>query len=151
MRDKSSDLIRQTTLALLLVRVRKEKRVPAMRIFCCLLLLTFASPACAQLAAYNQVNSYSPPASYNPFSEVGIDQRLDEQVPLDLTFRDEAGKTVNLRDYFGDKPLILSLAYYDCPMLCSLVVNGLIRTLRTLSFSAGNEFNVLTVSFNPKE
>lgn len=122
-----------------------------MRIFCCLLLLAFASPATAQLAAYNQANSYSPPASYNPFSEVGIDQRLNEQVPLDLTFRDEAGRTVHLRDYFGDKPLILSLAYYDCPMLCSLVVNGLIRTLRTLSFSAGNEFNVLTVSFNPKE
>jgi len=151
MRDKNSYPIRLTISAPSLVRVRKEKKVTAMRIFCCLLLLTFASPATAQLAAYNQANSYSPPASYNPFTEVGIDQRLNEQVPLDLTFRDETGKTVSLRDYFGDKPLVLSLAYYDCPMLCSLVVNGLIRTLRTLSFSAGNEFNVLTVSFNPKE
>lgn len=122
-----------------------------MRAFCCLLLFAFASPATAQLAAYDQVNSYSPPASYNPFTEVGIDQRLNEQLPLDLTFRDEAGQTVRLRDYFGDRPVILSLAYYDCPMLCPLVINGLIRTLRTLSFSAGNEFNVLTVSFNPKD
>lgn len=122
-----------------------------MRMLCCLLLLAFASPATAQLGAYNQANSYSPPASYNPFTEVGIDQRLNEQAPLDLTFRDETGKTVHLQDYFGDKPVILSLAYYDCPMLCSLVMNGLIRTLRTLSFSAGTEFNVLTVSFNPKD
>lgn len=122
-----------------------------MRMSCCLLLLMFASPAIAQLAAYNQAASYSPPASYNPFTEVGIDQHLNEQVPLDLTFRDETGKTVQLRDYFGEKPVILSLAYYDCPMLCSLVINGLIRTLRTLSFSAGKEFNILTISFNPKE
>lgn len=122
-----------------------------MPMLCCLLLLAFASPATAQLGAYNQAAPYSPPASYNPFTEVGIDQRLNEQVPLDLTFRDETGKTVHLQDYFADKPVILSLAYYDCPMLCSLVVNGLIRALRTLSFSAGTEFSVLTVSFNPKD
>jgi protein SCO1/2 len=76
---------------------------------------------------------------------------LNEQVPLDLTFRDETGKNVQLRDYFGEKPVILSLVYYECPMLCSLVLNGLLRSLRALAFTAGEEFNVVTVSFNPVE
>ncbi len=113
-----------------------------------LLLLLFVSSATAQLAAYNQVAPYKAPASHNPFADIGLDQRLDAQLPLDLTFTDETGKQVRLREYFGTKPVILSLAYYDCPMLCTLVVNGLIRTLRTLSFSAGNELTVLTISFN---
>ncbi len=91
------------------------------------------------------------PASFNPVPQVGFDQRLGEQLPLDLPFKDEAGNPVQLRQYFGDKPVILSLAYYDCPMLCTLVLNGLVRTLRTLSFSAGNEFTVLTVSFDSRE
>jgi protein SCO1/2 len=117
----------------------------------CALTLTLSSPAPAQLAAYNQSPSYSKPASENPFANIGLDQRLNEQIPLSLSFRDESGKTVQLGDYFGEKPVILQFAYYDCPMLCTLVINGLIRTLRTLSFSAGNEFNVVTVSFNPKE
>lgn len=115
------------------------------------LLLLFVSSATAQLAAYNEAAPYKPPASHNPFADIGLDQRLDSQLPLDLAFSDESGKQVHLRDYFGKKPVILSLAYYDCPMLCTLVINGLIRTLRTLSFSAGNEFTVLTVSFNPTD
>lgn len=116
-----------------------------------LLLVFFVSSATAQLAAYNLAAPYKEPASHNPFADIGLDQRLDVQLPLDLTFSDESGKQVHLRDYFGTKPVILSLAYYDCPMLCTLVINGLIRTLRTLSFSAGNEFTVLTVSFNPTD
>jgi protein SCO1 len=116
------------------------------------LLLLFVSSATAQLAAYNnEAAPYKPPASHNPFADIGLDQRLDSQLPLDLAFSDENGKQVHLRQYFGKKPVILSLAYYDCPMLCTLVINGLIRTLRTLSFSAGNEFTVLTVSFNPTD
>ncbi|MBI1927913.1 SCO family protein [Candidatus Poribacteria bacterium] len=83
--------------------------------------------------------------------EVGIDQRLNEQVPLDLVFRDETGKLVRLGDYFGEKPVILSLVYYECPMLCTLVLNGLLKSLRALSFDVGKEFNVVTVSFNPGE
>jgi len=76
---------------------------------------------------------------------------LNEQLPLDLTFRDETGKTVQLREYFGEKPVILALVYYDCPMLCTLVLNGVLRSLRTLSFTVGHEFNVVTVSFNSKD
>jgi protein SCO1/2 len=91
------------------------------------------------------------PASFNPVPQVGFDQRLGAQLPLDLLFTDENGQTVQLGQYFGNKPVILSLAYYDCPMLCTLVLNGLVRTLRALSFSAGNEFTVLTVSFDERE
>ena len=114
-------------------------------------MLLSLSPATAQLAAYNQTPTYSKPASENPFANIGLDQLLNQQLPLTLSFRDETGKTVQLGVYFGEKPVILSFAYYDCPMLCTLVINGLIRTLRTLSFSAGTEFNIVTVSFNPKD
>lgn len=82
--------------------------------------------------------------------DVGIDQKLNEAIPLDLAFRDEAGRSVQLRDYFGEKPVILTLVYYDCPMLCTFILNGLLRSLRALSFDAGNQFNVVTVSFDPR-
>jgi protein SCO1/2 len=83
--------------------------------------------------------------------EIGIDQHLNEQIPLDLTFRDEAGQSVQLGQYFGKKPVILALVYYQCPMLCTLTLNGLVSALKVLSFDVGNQFNVVTVSFNPSE
>ena len=83
--------------------------------------------------------------------DIGIDQHLNEQVPLDLTFRDEAGQSVRLGQYFGQKPVILALVYYECPMLCTLTLNGLVSALKAVSFGVGNEFNVVTVSFNPAE
>jgi protein SCO1/2 len=82
---------------------------------------------------------------------VGFDQRLDAQVPPDLVFRDETGRAVRLGDYFGDRPLILVLAYYRCPMLCTEVLNGLVRGMLDLPFTVGKEFDVLTVSFDPRE
>jgi protein SCO1/2 len=111
----------------------------------------FSSPAAAQLAAYNQAAPYAKPASENPFANIGLEQHLNTQIPLALQFRDENGTAVRLGDYFGEKPVILSFAYYDCPMLCTMVINGLIRTLRTMSLSAGTEFNIVTVSFNPND
>jgi protein SCO1/2 len=95
----------------------------------------------------------SPPANVRPpgLKNVGIEQRLNEQVPLGLVFRDESGKTVTLRDYFGPKPVILNLVYYKCPMLCSEVLSGLVSALKILKFDVGNQYNVLTVSFNPRE
>jgi protein SCO1/2 len=81
---------------------------------------------------------------------ISIDQKLNEAVPLELEFRDETGRPVRLHDYFGEKPVILSLVYYDCPMLCTLVLNGLLRSLRALQFDAGKEFNVVAVSFDPR-
>jgi protein SCO1/2 len=95
----------------------------------------------------------SPPATMRPpgLKDVGIQQNLNTQIPADLTFRDENGKTVKLGDYFGKKPMILSLVYYQCTMLCGEVLNGLDTALRVLKFDVGNQFDVLTVSFDPKD
>ena len=83
--------------------------------------------------------------------DVGIDQKLDAQVPLDLAFRDETGRAVRLGDYFGKRPVVLSLVYYDCPMLCTLVLNGMVRGLRAIPFEPGKDFEAVTVSFDPHE
>jgi protein SCO1 len=95
----------------------------------------------------------APPANIRPpgLKNVTIEQHLNKQLPLSLPFRDENGKAVQLGDYFGKKPVVLSLVYYRCPMLCSEVLAGLEGSLRALSFDAGKEFNVLTVSFDPKD
>jgi protein SCO1 len=82
---------------------------------------------------------------------VAFDQKLDGQVPLDLSLVDERGAKVQLRDYFGDKPVILNFVYYKCQDLCPLLLDGLVRTLRALSFDVGNQFNVVTVSFDPSD
>jgi protein SCO1/2 len=95
----------------------------------------------------------SPPASMRPpgLKNVGILQNLNTQIPADLTFLDENGKTVKLGDYFGRKPIILSLVYYKCTMLCGEVLAGLDSALGVLKFDVGKEFDVLTVSFDPKD
>ena len=85
------------------------------------------------------------------YKNVGFDQRLGENVPLDLAFRDDAGQEVRLGRYFGEKPVILALVYYKCPMLCTLVLNGLLKSLRYVAFDVGKEFDVVLVSFNPNE
>jgi len=94
-----------------------------------------------------------PPREATPgvLQEIGFDQKLGDAVPLDLAFRDETGRDVRLRDYFGSKPVVLSLVYYKCPMLCTLTLNGLAGALEVLSFVPGKEFNVVTVSFDPQE
>jgi protein SCO1/2 len=83
--------------------------------------------------------------------EVGIDQRLNQQVPLDLQFYDEHGRTIRLGDYFQGKPVILVLAYYRCPKLCTEVLNGLLEGLRGVPLDIGDEFQVVTVSFDARE
>jgi protein SCO1/2 len=95
----------------------------------------------------------SPPANVRPagLKNVGIEQHLDEQIPLGLAFRDESGKTVHLGDYFGKKPVILNLVYYQCPMLCGEVLIGLESALKVLKFDVGDQFDVLTVSFDAHE
>ena len=82
---------------------------------------------------------------------VGLDQKLGSQVPLDLEFLDADGRKVTLGQFFGEKPVVLTLVYYECPMLCTLILNGTVRALRAMDFSAGEEFNVVTVSINPEE
>lgn len=83
--------------------------------------------------------------------DVGIDQRLDNQLPLDLAFHDESGGTIKLGEYFGRKPVILAMVYYECPMLCTEVLNGLLASLKNMPLDVGKQFNVVTVSFNPRE
>jgi protein SCO1 len=84
--------------------------------------------------------------------QVGFEQKLGGSVPLDLRFKDDSGRDVLLRDYFGRKPVVLSLNYYGCPMLCTVTLNGLASALNVLtSFDAGREFEVVTVSFDPSE
>jgi protein SCO1/2 len=83
--------------------------------------------------------------------DVGIDQNLNQQIPLNLTFRDETGKTVQLSQYFGKKPVVLSLVYFSCPMLCTMVEDGLLQSLKHISFNVGDQYEVLTVSFDPHD
>ena len=83
--------------------------------------------------------------------QVGIDQKIGQQLPLGLVFRDEDGKDVKLGQFFGSRPVVLALAYYECPMLCTQVLNGMTGALKTLSFDAGKDFDVVVVSIDPKD
>jgi len=83
--------------------------------------------------------------------DVGIDQKLNNSVPLDLAFRDETGQTVKLAQFFGNGPVILSLVYYNCPMLCTQVLNGMERSLKDVPMDIGKQFSVVTVSIDPTE
>jgi protein SCO1 len=83
--------------------------------------------------------------------DVGLDQKLNEQVPLDLTFHDEDGRTVRLADYFGAVPVVLSLNYFDCPMLCPLVLNDVLRAARAIPLGLGQDYRILTVSIDPHD
>lgn len=95
----------------------------------------------------------APPASQrlNMLENVRFDQNLDARLPLDLPFVDETGRTVRLGDYFGERPVILALVYYECPMLCTQVLNGLVSALGVLDFDAGRDFDVVALSFDPGE
>ena len=87
----------------------------------------------------------------NPLKNVGIDQKLGSKVPLDLPFKDDAGREVRLGDYFGKKPVLLALVYYSCPMLCTQILNGVESSLRAVTFNPGDEFEVVVVSFDARE
>jgi protein SCO1/2 len=83
---------------------------------------------------------------------IGIDQRLNEQLPLDAVFHDEEHKAIKLGDFFGQgKPVIIALVYYQCPMLCNQVLNGMLNGLKEVPFNVGEQYNVVVVSFDPRE
>ncbi len=109
-----------------------------------------AAPAYAQYAAGPQRPDPVGEKS-GILKQVGIDQKIGQQLPLDLVFRDETGRDVRLGQYFNGKPVVMALAYYDCPMLCTQVLNGMTGALKTLSFDAGKEFEVIVVSIDPKD
>lgn len=84
--------------------------------------------------------------------EVGIDQRLSQQIPLDATFLDQHGQQVRIGQLLGKRPAVLALVYYECPMLCTMVLNGLLRTLRVMTtMNVGEDFDIITISFDPSE
>jgi len=83
--------------------------------------------------------------------EIAFDQKLGAQLPLDLPFTDDTGKAVRLGEYFGQKPVLMLITYFNCTMLCPLLLDGLVRALRPISFDIGQQFTVLTVSINPRE
>jgi len=124
------------------------------QIFATALLL---AAAVSSAAAQSDVPGVNPspgiPSSQMPsvLSKVTFDQRLNERLPLDLMFRDEDGRTVRLGEYFGKRPVILAFVYYDCPMLCTQVLNGIDTSLSVLTETVGREFDVVAVSFDPRE
>ncbi|MEO8126441.1 MAG: SCO family protein [Bryobacteraceae bacterium] len=109
----------------------------------------------AAFAAFATPQIYGPPqvqtsAPSRVLQKVGISQKMGGQIPLDLHFADESGRDVQLRQYFG-KPVILALVYYQCPSLCNMVLNGVLRSVKGLEMTAGNEYEVVAVSFDPRE
>jgi protein SCO1/2 len=106
--------------------------------------------ACAGIAPAQQMGI---PAASLPMmvQGVGIDQNLNAQIPLELKFKDETGQAVRLGQYFRDKPVVLALVYYECPGLCDLILNGLSHAMEQISLNVGADYEVVTVSFNPKE
>ena len=110
-------------------------------------VLIMAACVLALSTGYSLAQKYS----RELLNTIGIDQKLGEQIPLDLTFTNEAGQSVRIGDYFGDKPIVLTLVYYDCPMLCNQVLTSLLRAMNVLAFGIGTEFDVLTVSVDPGE
>ena len=128
---------------------RRGWRGAAMMTAACVISLV---PLAAQVSRYDEKQmapvSDKPPAILN---KVGIAQRLNEQLPLGLTFTDDAGKQVQLASYFGKKPAILALVYYQCPMLCSEELNGLTSALEMVNFVPGKDFSVIVVSIDPSE
>ena len=93
------------------------------------------------------------PASSQPalLRSVGIAQEMNQQVPPDIAFRDENGKNVRLGDYFGKKPIVLSLVYFNCPFICTDVLNGELRAMQGMSLTLGKDYDAVTVSFDPKD
>ena len=112
------------------------------------LLLAGALTLVSALSAVAQAPPVQP--NINTDANIGIDQKLDSQVPLDLSFTDQTGKQVKLGDYFGSKPVVLALPFYRCAGMCTLEMDGMAKAFNALSFTAGKEFNAVTVSIDPK-
>jgi protein SCO1/2 len=129
-----------TTIPCLLSRARR-------RASWVVVTLLFALSAHAQQELLNIKGVDFP----SPLKNVGIDQKLDSQLPLSLQFKDETGKKVKLGDYFGKRPVILAPVYYECPMLCTQILNGLVRSLKAVTFNPGQEFEVVVFSFDARD
>jgi protein SCO1/2 len=120
-------------------------------------IFAVAAPAATAQGSGAPAAGYKPEAGMPsstvppPLREIGFDQNLNGQLPLDAPFKDESGRIVKLGDYFGTRPVVMVFAYYDCPMLCTVVINGLASALNVLSLEPGRDFEILTISFNPRD
>ena len=111
-------------------------------------VLSLAPPSTAQLASDPMQSAGVRPEL---LKQVSIDQKLNQSIPLNLTFRDENGAPVQLAQFFGQKPVILTLVYYNCPNLCTQVLNGVESGLKELPMDIGKQFDVVTISIDPTE
>ena len=114
-----------------------------------MVLLALSSISGAQMIPDNvgQSSNGLPPALVN----VGFDPQLNKQIPLDLAFTDEMGQPVQLRQYFGKKPVVLAFVYFTCPMLCSQVEQSVVGTLKMITFNPGTDYDVVFISFDPSD
>lgn len=130
--------------------------VPAAAVFAAVAASCIAAPAAAQMTG-SPVHGYvsAPGVSSNTMPtalrEIGFDQNIDQKLPLDATFRDESGQTVTLGSYYGKRPVLLAFIYYECPMLCTQVLNAMTATISTMSLDAGKDFELVLVGIDPRE
>jgi protein SCO1 len=116
-----------------------------------LLFAALAAPSAARAQAQPFPIMQNPSGDPSLMKQIGLDQKLNAQIPLDLSFRDEKGNPVTLRQFFGRRPVILTLVYYQCPMLCTFVLNGVLNSAKQLPFDIGKDYEVVTVSIDPTE
>jgi protein SCO1 len=128
--------------------IRRTFRLAAIALIACAI---FAPALAAQVSSYGDKQVGPANTKSQVLEKVGIAQHLNQQLPLDLTFTDDAGKQVRLADYFGKRPAILALVYYQCPMLCSEELNGLTGALQMVNFRPGKDFDVIIASIDPSE
>lgn len=122
-------------------------------LLCAVLCALVSMPLFAQVSSYGdkQMGENTGDQLPQTLQKVTVAQHLNQQLPLDATFVDDTGKTVKLGDYFGKKPAILSLVYYNCPMLCSEELDGLTSALMMVHLTPGKDFNVVVISIDPSE
>lgn len=128
------------------MNLRSHRPAPAAALLSVLLLLVSALPAAADESIVE------PKKMPGPLKQVTFEQKLGDTLPLDATFRDHNGKEVRLGDYWGgEKPVLLAFVYYECPMLCSLILNGMASSLSVLEFRPNDEFDVVAISIDHEE
>ena len=130
--------------------------VPAAAAFLAAAVIFIAAPASAQMtgtptAGYLSAPGVSSNTMPTALREIGFDQNIDQKLPLDATFRDESGQTVTLGSYYGKRPVLLAFIYYECPMLCTQVLNAMTATISTMSLTAGKDFELVLVGIDPRE
>ncbi len=124
--------------------------------FAAVAVTLIAAPAAAQMtgtpvAGYLTAPGVSSSSMPTALREIGFDQNIDQKLPLDATFRDESGQTVTLGSYYGKRPVLLAFIYYECPMLCTQVLNAMTATISTMSLDAGKDFELVLVGIDPRE